>query len=131
VALAVLLSACATLDVVPPEHLHDQQLAPNAQAVGHIHAVNWGVYLFKYIPIATGDLRRPGVPAWPAWFSNEVTAENIVDAVSDASRRHGGTMLTDLVTHDASGWLSWSLILWLREYEASANASRVPVAGDE
>jgi len=125
--LAVLLtigSGCATLEVVSPDDLHGQQLAPNTEPVGHIYAANWGWYLFKYVPIITGSLDRPGVPAWPALFSNQVTIEGLVAKVSEESARLGGTVITDLRTRDRSAWSPQSLVFWLNEYEVSANASR-------
>ena len=46
--------------------------------------------------------------------------------VSEESKRRGGTVITDLQTRDKSYWMPYSLILWLNEYEVSANASRAP-----
>ena len=130
VALAAEVCSCATLEVVPPKQLHGQQLAPNTQPVGHIYADNWGWYLFKYIPLVTGSLDRPGSVAWPAFFSNQVTLQGLVDKVSQESARRGGTVVTDLRTRDRSAWVPETFILWLNEYEASANASK-PLAPDE
>jgi hypothetical protein len=120
------LGGCATLTVVPKERLAEQRLTPGAEPVAHIYAANWGWYLFKYVPIITGSLSRPGVPAWPALFSDQVRIDALVQKVSEDSKKQGGTVLTDLRTRDRSYWVPQSLIFWLNEFEVSANASRVP-----
>ncbi len=94
--------------------------------MAHIYAANWGIYLFKYLPLITGTLSRSGVPSWPALFSDEVQIERLVQKVSAESKQRGGTLLTDLQTRDRSYWLDWTLILWLNEFEVSANSSKLP-----
>jgi hypothetical protein len=125
-AVTFMLGGCATLTVVPAERLGEQRLTPGAEPVAHIYAANWGWYLFKYVPIITGSLSRPGVPNWPALFSDEVRIDALVQKVSAESRRHGGTVLTDLQTRDRSYWAPQTLIFWLNEFEVSANSSRLP-----
>jgi hypothetical protein len=125
-AVTFMLGGCATLTVVPAERLSEQRLTPAAEPVAHIYAANWGWYLFKYVPIITGSLSRPGVPNWPALFSDEVRIDALVQKVSAESKRHGGTVLTDLRTRDRSYWAPQTLIFWLNEFEVSANSSRLP-----
>jgi hypothetical protein len=125
-AMIFILSGCATLTVVPAERLAGQQLTPAAAPVAHIYADNWGIYLFKYLPLVTGSLSRPGVPRFPALFSDQVQIDLLVEKVSEESKKQGGTILTDLRTRDRSYYMAWSLILWLNEFEVSANASRAP-----
>jgi len=125
-AALTVLGGCATLTVVPAERLGEQQLTPAAEPVAHIYAANWGWYLFKYVPIITGSLARPGVPAWPALFSDQVRIDALVQKVSEESHKRGGTMLTDLRTRDRSYWAPHTLIFWLNEFEVSANSSRMP-----
>ncbi|MGH7306442.1 MAG: hypothetical protein ACRELZ_24445 [Candidatus Rokuibacteriota bacterium] len=98
-AVTFMLGGCATLTIVPAERLSEQRLTPAAEPVAHIYAANWGVYLFKCLPLVTGSLSRPGVPSWPALFSDEVRVEDLVQKVSEESKRQG---------------------------EVSANASRLP-----
>ena len=50
------LGGCATVTVVPKEQLAEQRLTEGAEPIAHIYADNWGIYLFKYVPIATGSL---------------------------------------------------------------------------
>ena len=125
-AALIMLAGCATLTVVPAERLDGQRLTPAAEPVAHIYAANWGIYLFKYLPLITGSLSRPGVPSWPAWFSDEVRVELLVEKVSAESKQRGGAVLTDLRTRDRSYWLDWTLIFWLNEFEVSANSSKLP-----
>jgi hypothetical protein len=124
--MVFMLGGCATLTVVPAERLAGQQLTPAAAPVAHIYADNWGIYLFKYLPLVTGSLSRPGAPRFPALFSDQVQIDLLVEKVSEESKKQGGTVLTDLRTRDRSYWLSYTLIFWLNEFEVSANASRAP-----
>ena len=125
-AALIMLAGCATLTIVPAQGLEGQRLTPTAEPMAHIYAANWGIYLFKYLPLITGSLSRPGVPSWPALFSDEVQIDLLVQKVSAESKQRGGTVLTDLQTRDRSYWLDWTLILWLNEFEVSANSSRLP-----
>jgi hypothetical protein len=77
VAALAASAGCATLTVVPGPGLHEQRLTPAAEPVAHIYAANWGVYLFKYVPLVTGSLSRPGQPL-PAFFSNQVQVDLLV-----------------------------------------------------
>jgi len=120
------MGGCATLTVVPKEQLAEQRLTPAAEPVAHIYAANWGWYLFKYIPLITGSLARPGVPAWPALFSDQVRIDALVQKVSEEGQKRGGNVITDLRTRDRSAWVPQTLILWLNEFEVSANSSRQP-----
>jgi len=120
------LGGCATVTVVPKEQLAEQRLTPGAEPVAHIYADNWGWYLFKYIPIITGSLARPGALSFPALFSDQVRIDALVQKVSEESQKRGGTVLTDLRTRDRSFWVPQTLIFWLNEFEVSANASRQP-----
>ena len=127
VSIALLsMGGCATLTVVPKEQLAEQRLTPAGEPVAHIYAANWGWYLFKYIPLITGSLARPGIPAWPALFSDQVRIDALVQKVSEESQKRGGTVLTDLRTRDRSAWVPQTFILWLNEFEVSANSSRQP-----
>jgi hypothetical protein len=133
VGLLVLLAfqGCATLEVVTVQHLHDQRLTAGASPIGHIYADNWGVYLFKHVPIFTGNLNKPGIPRLPVLFTDNVRVDLLVDKVAQEAQRQGGTLVTDLRTRDRSYWLGWSLIFWLNEFEVSANVSRPFVAGEK
>jgi hypothetical protein len=117
-------AGCATLDVVPAKQMHMQTLAPGTTPIAHVRAANWGWYLFKFIPIFTGDLESPGYPQMCRIFRDNVTVGDVVGKVSDTCDGLGATEVTDLQTSDKSEWQGWTLIFWINEIEASANASR-------
>jgi hypothetical protein len=54
-ALALSCAACATIDVVPADRLNDQRFTGNGRPIAHIRASTWGWYLFKFVPIWTGN----------------------------------------------------------------------------
>ena len=122
--LVVLVSAslcgCVTIEVITPERLSGQQFAADSVPVAHIRADNWGWYLFKFIPLIAGNAAYPGSPAF---FSHTVRLEPLVEAVTRRSQELGAT-LTDLQSTDKSAWRPLTLILWIREVEITANASR-------
>lgn len=116
-------TGCATVQVVPVEQLHGQKLVAASTPVAHIYADNWGIYLFKYIPLVTGNLNRSGGLRPPNLFTNNVRVDVLVEAVAEEAERRGGSVLTDLRVRDRSYWLPWSLFFWLNEFEVSANSS--------
>ena len=116
-------TGCATVEVVPAEQLHGQKLAAASTPVAHIYADNWGIYLFKYIPLVTGNLNRSGGLRPPNLFTNTVRVDELVECVAEEARRRGGTLLTDLRVRDRSYWLPWTFFFWLNEFEVSANSS--------
>ena len=119
-ALAVSLCGCVTVEVIPPEHLSDQQLTGETVPVAHIRAENWGWYLLNYIPLITGNVEHKW---FPSFFSNTVRLKPLVEEVTRRSRELGAT-ITELQSTDKSGWRAITLILWIREFEISANASK-------
>jgi hypothetical protein len=121
---------CATVEVVGPEHLHDQQFVAETTPVAHVYADNWGWHLFKYIPIVTGNLDKPGVPQLPVFFTDTVRVDLLVDQVTKESTKLGASIISDLRTRDRSYYAFWTLVFWLNEFEVSANASRPELPGD-
>ena len=117
-------AACATIDVVPADRLHGQQLVNGSEPIAHIRASNWGWYLFKFIPIWTGNLDNPTYPQLCRWFTDNVTVEAVVGKVTEKGRDLGGNVTTDLQTIDKSEWHATTLFFWLNEIEVSANVSR-------
>jgi hypothetical protein len=64
--LLATLVGCATVDVVPADTMHGQSLTDGeATPIAHVTTSNWGWYLFKSIPLATGNPEKPGNPQWP------------------------------------------------------------------
>lgn len=129
IVLAV-VSGCATVEVVKSEHLNGQQFVAGEESVAHIYAANWGWYLFKYIPIATGNLDNPGVPRLPRVFTDNVRIDLLVGKVAEESNKLEASVISDLRTRDRSFYMPWTLFFWLNEFEVSANASRQKTTGD-
>ncbi len=120
-ALAVsALSGCVTIEIVTPERLHGQEFTGGAAPVAHIRAENWGWYLFKYIPLVAGNVDHPSVPSF---FSHTVRLDTLVEEVMRRSRALGANV-TDLQSTDKSRWYALTLVLWIREVEVTANASK-------
>jgi hypothetical protein len=81
---------CASVRVVELEHLNNQQLTERATPVAHVHANNWGWYLFKFIPLVTGNVENPKYPQWPDFFHDnekERRTRRIVDNRSQIDRQ--------------------------------------------
>src|SRR5215471_1257439 len=58
---------------VPAERVAEQQFTPGTEFAPHIYAANWGVYLFKYLPLIT-----PGRGAVALHFSHEAQIDRLV-----------------------------------------------------
>ncbi len=122
--LALMFAAgCATVEVVPPTELHEQRLGTGLKPVAHLYADVWGIYLFRRVPLITGNIDGSGMGLPFHLFTDSVRVESLVERVSRESQQRGGTTLTDLQSRDRSYWLPWTLLFWLKEYEVSANAS--------
>ena len=124
VAASLLAAGCATMKVVTPDQLHEQRFTETGTPIAHIYVDNWGIYLLKYIPIATGHLDKAGQVQISRLFSDTVRVDLLVEKLTQESRLRGGTVITDLRTRDRSYWMPLTLFFWLNEFEVSGNASR-------
>ena len=120
--MSFLIMGCATIEVIPAEDLHGQVFIEGMTPVAHIHAANYGLYLFKFIPLITGNLRHPDLGC--TFFSDNVHLDLLMDRVMRKCKDLEGTILTDLHSTDKSSWIPFLLIFWLNEYEVTANVSR-------
>lgn len=116
-------SGCASVHIVPPSKLHEQQLAPGAKPIAHVYVDCWGIYLFQMVPLITGNIDGSGLGLPFHLFTDSVRVDAVVERASGEAQRRGGTLLTDLQTRDRSYWIAWTLLFWLKEFEASANVS--------
>ena len=123
-ALALVAPSCASLDVVPADRLHGQTLVNGATPIAHVRASNWGWYLFKFIPIWTGDLDRAKYPQLCDWFHDNVTVDDVTGKVTETAEKLGGNLTTDLQTIDKSSYQAWTIFFWLNEIEVSGNVSK-------
>jgi hypothetical protein len=120
--MSVLIMGCATMEVIPSEDLRDQVFIEGKTPVAHIYAANYGLYLFKYIPLITGNLKHPDLGV--TFFSDNVHLDLLMDRVMRKSKELEGTIVTDLRSTDKSSWIPYTLIFWLNEYEITANVSK-------
>jgi hypothetical protein len=123
-AIVLLTAGCATMKVVSADQLNDQRFSEAGTPIAHIYVDNWGIYLFKYIPIVTGHIDRAGQVQISRFFTDNVRVDLLVEKLTQESRRRGGTIITDLRTRDRSYWMYLTLFFWLNEFEVSGNASR-------
>ncbi|MCI1278993.1 MAG: hypothetical protein LKG23_08425 [Nitrospira sp.] len=114
---------CASVHIVPPSKLHEQQLAPGAKPIAHVYVDCWGIYLFQMVPLITGNIDGSGLGLPFHLFTDSVRVDAVVERASGEAQRQGGTLLTDLQTRDRSYWIAWTLLFWLKEFEVSANVS--------
>ena len=121
---AVVLPACASIDVVPASALHVRELTPGRTPIAHVRASNWGWYFLKFIPIWTGNVDRPKYPQLCDWFTDNVSVEDVVGMIDAKCQELGGTTLTDLQTIDKSSYHISTIFFWLNEIEVSANISK-------
>jgi hypothetical protein len=126
VTVWLLFAGCAAMKVVSTDQLNEQRFLEAATPVAHLYLDNWGIYLFKYIPIVTGNVDKAGQAQISRFFTNNVRVDLLVEKLTQESRRRGGTVITDLRTRDRSYWIPWTLFFWLNEFEVSGNASRHP-----
>ena len=122
--VALLTAGCATMKVVSADQLNEQRFSDTGRPVAHLYIDNWGIYLFKYIPIVTGNIDKAGQVQIFRLFTDNVRIDLLVEKLTQESRRRGGTMITDLRTRDRSYWMPLTLFFWLNEFEVSGNASR-------
>lgn len=68
------LQGCATVTMIPADHLHDQRFAPDAAPIDHLYIYidDWGTVSIQYIPIITGNLAGSGSLRLPRLFSDNV-----------------------------------------------------------
>lgn len=122
VLLAVGTSGCTS--VIVTTDLGDQCLSPGSEPVAHIYADNWGVYLFYYIPLVTGDPSQPD--GWQL-FADTVHVDQVVSMVARKAKELGATRTTDLASYTVTQQ-SIPLLIWAKTVEVSGNASRAKPA---
>ncbi len=117
--LCCMLNGCAEIHVA--RNLNGQALSDAGEPIAHVSAMNWGYYLFAYVPLVTGSTENPGAIRF---FSDTVEADDLVTLVTEKSKELGGTHTTDMYSSVLSWWISGIPILWMREAHVSANVSR-------
>ena len=92
-----------------------------ARPVAHVHSDIWGIYFlgFESCPVITGSASNPGSFHL---FRNYATTNDAAEMVLEESRGQGADAVLDLKTDWDSSWQPYTLILWLKEAQASGNA---------
>ena len=99
--------------------------------LGHVYANSWGIYFLGKIPCVAGGIGEDGQPVW-RYFKDVVEVQTVVDLLRAEALRRGATHLIDLKSDWTSAWSQFTIVFWIIETEASANAIRVtgaPPAG--
>ena len=102
----------------------DEPSASDDGVLGHVYASCWGIYLLARLPCVAGGIDEDGQPVW-RYFKDVVEVQTVVDLLRAEALRRGATHLVDLESHWISEWSAVSLVFWVVETEASANAIRV------
>ena len=111
---AMMVSSCASVEIVKDEKLHDQDVSFSGKTIGHVSAQNWGIYLFT-IPLVTGSTAPIGKMEF---FKDTVTPQCMMDAMTTVCKNEGATAVYD-VTSQAG---KWGLMIYCREINMSGNA---------
>ena len=113
-AVGLLMSACASVEVVKDPNLSGQGIANSGRAIAHIDAQNWGIYLFS-IPLLTGSTANPGSIDV---FNDTVNVSSLMPVLTAKSKALGATKTLDL----ASQYSESGLIFYTRSINISGNA---------
>jgi len=82
--------------------VEDAETTPRGvEAIGHIYANSWGIYVFAKLPYLSGGIDGDGYPEWQ-YFRDVVEVETVVALLRAEAQRQGTTHLLDL----DSNWIS-------------------------
>lgn len=112
-----LFAGCASVNLQKAQNngLSGEELNTSGTTVAHVHASNWGLYLFM-IPLLTGSTEKPGELDIQV-LKDTVTADNVVKMVTAQSKKMGGKKVLNMVSyHNANGWM-----FYFRDFQMSAN----------
>lgn len=113
-AVGLLMSACASVEVVKNPNLNAQAIANSGRTIAHIDAQNWGIYLFT-IPLFTGSTTNPGSIDV---LNDTVNVPSLMPVLTKKSKELGATKTLDL----ASQYSESGLIFYSRSVNISGNA---------
>lgn len=113
-AVGLLMSACASVEVVKNPNLNGQAIANSGRTIAHIDAQNWGIYLFT-IPLFTGSTTNPGSIDV---LNDTVNVPSLMPVLTKKSKDLGATKTLDL----ASQYSESGLIFYSRSVNISGNA---------
>lgn len=120
VVMAFVLTACSSLESTKNFNglgVTTQRSKPVAQ----INARIIGVFLFDAFPLFCGSVNNIDKVAA---FTNTVSLENTMGLVTHEARGLGATKVVNINTYYESYWLWFTLILWRRQMQVSALATK-------
>ena len=115
-AAGLLLSACASVEIVKDKNLSGQKIANSGTTLAHVDAQNWGIYLFT-IPLMTGSTANPGSIDV---LKDTVTVGSLMPVLTAETKKLGATKVLNL----ASQYKVGGFIFYTRQINISGNAVR-------
>lgn len=115
-AAGLLLSACASVEIVKDKNLSGQKIANSGTTLAHVDAQNWGIYLFT-IPLLTGSTANPGSIDV---LKDTVTVGSLMPVLTAETKKLGATKVLNL----ASQYKVGGFIFYPRQINISGNAVR-------
>ena len=113
-AAGLLLSACASVEIVKDKNLSGQKIANSGTTLAHVDAQNWGIYLFT-IPLLTGSTENPGSIDV---LKDTVNVPSLMPVLTAKSKALGASKTLNL----ASQYSESGLIFYTRSINISGNA---------
>ena len=120
VVVAFALTACSSLETT--KNFNGLGVtAQRSKPVAQINARIVGVFLFDAFPLFCGSVNNIDKVAA---FTNTVSLDNTMGLVSHEARGLGATKIVNITTDYESYWLWFTLILWRRQMQVSALATK-------
>ncbi len=113
-AAGLLLSACASVEIVKDKNLSGQKIANSGTTLAHVDAQNWGIYLFT-IPLLTGSTANPGSIDV---LKDTVTVGSLMPVLTAETKKLGATKVLNLASQFKVG----GFIFYTRQINISGNA---------
>ena len=113
-AAGLLLSACASVEIVKDKNLSGQKIANSGTTLAHVDAQNWGIYLFT-IPLLTGSTANPGSIDV---LKDTVTVVSLMPVLTAETKKLGATKVLNLASQFKVG----GFIFYTRQINISGNA---------
>ena len=115
-AAGLLLSACASVEIVKDKNLSGQKIANSGTTLAHVDAQNWGIYLFT-IPLLTGSTANPGSIDV---LKDTVAVGSLMPVLTAETKKLGATKVLNI----ASQYKVGGFIFYTRQINISGNAVR-------
>lgn len=121
VVMAAVITGCSSLETSQNFNGLGVTDSRSSQAVAHINARVYGVFLFDWVPLFCGSVNTVSKSAI---FVNTVNVNNTLGMVAREARGLGATKLININSYYESHWLWYTLMLWSRQMQISATAAK-------